>query len=111
MLPKSHISSTKNITLPRLELKAAVIAAHLAKFISTTLQLALEVRLWSDSQISLHWIFSNKQLKPFVANRAQEINNLFPSNKWGYCPTTDNAADLLTRGITSTQFQSSQLWV
>ena len=82
VMAKSHVSPLKSITLPRLELKAAVIAAHLAKFILTTLQPTLnevEVRLWSDSQIVLHWIFSGKQL--LVANRIQEINTLFPNTK------------------------------
>ena len=106
------MAKSRDITLPRLELKAAVIAAHLAKFLITTLDNVkkAQVRLWSDSQIVLHWIFSNKQLKPFVANRVQEINTLFPCTQWGYCPTEDNAADLLTRGITSTQSQLSHLW-
>ena len=58
----------------------------------------------------LHWIFSNKPLKQFVANRVQVIHDLFPASSWSYCHTTENAADLLTRGITHTQLKSSQLW-
>ena len=38
------------------------------------------------------------------------IHDLFPASSWSYCHTTDNAADLLTRGITHTQLESSQLW-
>ena len=113
VMAKSRVSPIKDTTLPRLELRAAVTAAHLAQFIVSTLQIQLSdirVRLWSDSQITLHWIFSNKQLKPFVANRVKEICSLFPTSVWGYCHTTDNAADLLTRGITPTQLQFSSLW-
>jgi len=80
-MAKSCVSPLKDITLPRLELKAAVVAANLSSFILNALQHALkkaEVRLWSDSQIVLHWLFSDKQLKPFVANRVQEISALFP---------------------------------
>ena len=113
VMAKSHVSPLKNLTLPRLELKAAVIAAHLATFIVSALQVHItniRVKLWSDSQIVLHWISSHKQLKQFVANRIQEILSLFPTTAWSYCHTTDNAADLLTRGITSTQLASSQLW-
>jgi len=29
---------------------------------------------------------------------------------WQYCPTQDNPADLLTRGISSSQLMSSTLW-
>ena len=113
VMAKSRVSPLKGTTLPRLELRAAVTAAHLAKFIISTLQPQLgdvNIRLWSDSQITLHRIFSNKQLKPFVANRVEEICSLFPTSVWGYCQTGDNAADLLTRGITPSQLQSSLLW-
>jgi len=110
IMAKSRVSPLKDTIL---ELKGAVIAANLAKCIITTLQPTLKgaaVRLWSDSQIVLHWIFSDKQLKPFVANRVQEISSLFPCTQWRFCPTDDNSADLLTQGITATHFQSSQLW-
>jgi len=113
VMAKSRVSPLKSTTLPRLELRATVIAAHLAKYIISTIQPQLNevnIRLWSDSQITLHWIFSSKQLQPFVANRVQEIRSLFPVSVWGYCNTDDNAADLLTRGITPSQLQSSSLW-
>ena len=58
----------------------------------------------------LHWMFSSKQLKLFVANRVKEIHSLFPTSVWGCCQTTDNAADLLTHGITPAQLQCSMLW-
>ena len=45
--------------------------------------------------------------KPFVVNRIREI---CPNSVWSYCPTDDNAADLLTQGISSIQLQSSSLW-
>jgi len=113
VMAKSRVSPLKTTTLPRLELRAAVMAAQLAEFIQSTLQHHfnnIEVKLWSDSHITLHWILSKKQLKPFIANRVREICTLFPTSVWGYCPTDDNAADLLTRGITPTQLISSTLW-
>ena len=113
VMAKSRVAPLKNLTLPRLELKAAVVAAQLATCIVDPLLTHLaniRVKLWSDSQIVLHWIFSNKPLKQFVANRVQVIHDLFPASSWSYCHTTENAADLLTRGITHTQLKSSQLW-
>jgi len=53
IMAKSRVSPLKDTTLPRLELKGAVIAANLAKCIITTLQPIVKgvvVRLWSDSQ-------------------------------------------------------------
>ena len=60
VLAKSHISPLKDTTLLRLELCAAVTASYLARFIVSTLNVQISVKLWSDSQIVLHWIFSSK---------------------------------------------------
>ena len=113
VMAKSRVAPIKVLTLPQLELMAALIGARLASFIHNAIKNryeALEVHLWSDSQIVLHWLRSHKQLKQFVANRVKSIKDLFPSTIWHYCPTTDNPADLLTRGITTTQMHSSALW-
>ena len=70
----------------------------------------ISIHLWSDSQIVLHWLHSHKKLKQFVASRIQEITELFSSTAWRYCPTVDNPADLLTRGINATSLAASMLW-
>ena len=88
VMAKSRVSPLKATTLPHLELRAAVITAQLAHFIHSMLKHQLDninIKLWSDSQIILHWIFSMKQLKPFVANRVREICSLFPTSVWDYC--------------------------
>ena len=69
----------------------------------------ISVHLWSDSQIVLYWIHSEKKLKQFVAHQVQEITQTFPITLWNYCPTGDNPADLLTRGTTSAALSTS-LW-
>jgi hypothetical protein len=68
------------------------------------------VFLWSDSQIVLHWLHSTKQLKPYVASRIAEIKTLTSIENLKYCPTKDNPADLLTRGITTNQLNASEIW-
>ena len=67
----------------------------------------MSIQLWSDSQIVLHWLHSQKKLKQFISNRIKEINQTMPNAKWEYCPTKDNPADLLTRGISYKAFESS----
>ena len=92
---------------------AALIGTRLANFVSCALKPRypnLKVQLWSDSAIVLHWLHSTKQLKPFIGNRTREIKNLFPVSLWSHCPTKDNPADLLTRGISATEFHTSTLW-
>jgi len=53
---------------------------------------------------SLYWIHSSKRLPEFVAHRVSEINPLLPFASWHYCLSSDNPADLLTRGLTFMQF-------
>ena len=51
-----------------------------------------------------------KKLHQFVSHRVTEIRQLSSTATWKYCPTEENPADLLTRGITVAQIQSSLLW-
>ena len=109
-MAKSRVAPTrKQLTLPELELMAALTAAHLVSYLQEQLQVT-RVTLWSDSQIVLHWLNSTKILKPFISNRIQEVKKLTSISSWKYCPTTDNPSDLLTRGITADQLKASSLW-
>ena len=111
IMAKTRVAPLKELTLPRLELMAAVVATRVSVFIIASLSLQeTPLYLWSDSQIVLHWIQQKKKLTPFVSNRVAEIQRLASTAIWGYCPTEDNPADLLTRGITAKSLQSSTLW-
>jgi len=89
----------------------ALTAARLSDFIVQTLHaLTLLTHHWSDSQITLHWIKGQKWTDIFVTHRVTEILNFSRPDHWQYCPTEDNPADLLTRGISSSQLRSSMLW-
>ena len=109
---KSRVAPLKPLTLPKLELMGALTAARLCNFIVQALHsLSLSTYFWSDSQITLHWIMGEKRTNAFVAHRVVEILNLSGPDHWRYCPTQDNPADLLTRGIipTARQCIKSQL--
>ena len=111
-MAKAQVAPFKNITLPRLELMAALIGARLCSFVLVSLSDLhfQQVFMWSDNQITLHWIFSEKKLPIFVANRVQEIHKLLPNATWHYCPTVCNPADLVTRGILFQELYNSDLW-
>jgi len=129
MLQSTH-STSKSRAAPlkphTLELMAAVVASQLCSFVIKSLHTTFSVCFWSDRQIVLSWIFSNKKLKrsdrqivlswifsnkklkPFVSDRVAEIR--FVSTTWRHCPSADNPADLLTRGITADQPCNSSKW-
>ena len=64
-------AAIKQHILPRLELMAAVTAARLYFYITTSLGVSFIVCLWSDSQIVLAWINSKNFLKPFVKSSSR----------------------------------------
>ena len=109
-MSKTRVAPVKELTLPQLELMAAVIGARLTRHLLSALE-CKSATLWSDSQIVLQWLKSTKPLKRFISNRVKEIHDLTASYEWKYCSTTVNPADLLTRGITSQQLKSNTLWI
>ena len=83
---------------------AALTTARLASFVKKALEQrysTLEIYMWSDSEIVLHWLNSDKILKQFVANRVQEIKQLVPATHWNYCPL--NPISLIYLLVASTQ--------
>ena len=113
IMSKTRVAPIKALSLPRLELMAAVVGTRLYKFIIASLPQhysCIPVFMWSDSQIVLYWILNQRKLKPFVASRIQEINNSVAASSWRYCPTQHNPADLVTRGISYKTFAQCTLW-
>ena len=108
---KTQVAPLKELTIPRLELMAVLVASRLTNFVTNAIPVPnLSVFMWSDSQIVLHWIKSQKPLPMFVRSRISEIYSLLPSAIWNHCPTADNPANLLSRGTTAELLMSSQLW-
>ena len=52
---------------------------------------------WLDSSVALYWIRGQGLHKQFVWNRVQKINS-HHGVTWRYVPTTENPADLGSRG-------------
>lgn len=109
---RSKVAPIKKLTIPCLELSAAVMGVKLAPFIKEALQLgSIPTYFWSDSQIVIHWINRNPQaLEVFVANRVAVIQELSDKEQWKHISGIDNPADMLTRGATTEELINSKLW-
>ena len=106
---KARVAPTKRMTIPRLELTAAVVAAKLAHKIRKELSIEItEEHYWSDSQVALAYINNEaSRFHLFVANRVQLIREITCVDHWHYIPTTENPADLASRGSTVEQLINS----
>ena len=82
-MAKSRVALLKPLTLPKLELMGALIAARLCDFIVQALRpLTLLTHFWSDSQITLHWVKGEKRTDTFVTHRVTEILSLSRPDQW-----------------------------
>lgn len=66
---------------------------------------------WTDSQIVWWWINGeSKHFKQFVQNRVQKIRSVWSKERWRYCPSELNPADIASRGAKISVIASSDLW-
>ncbi|XP_066153278.1 uncharacterized protein [Euwallacea fornicatus] len=109
---KTRVAPLKGVTMPRLELSAALVAAQLCKIVVKALEIdSIATYFWSDSTIALAWIrSSSSEWKPFVSNRVAEIQDITDLASWGYVNTSDNPADILSRGLSPGELVNNKLW-
>lgn len=109
---RSRVAPRKQMSIPRLELSAALTGAQLARVIETELAVPPEhITLWSDSTTVLHWIKSEScRYKVFVGTRVAEIQNLTNPVQWRYVDTLSNPADDITRGLTLQEMVQDHRW-
>lgn len=104
---KSRVAPLKRLTIPRLELQGAVLAARLSCTILEELTLKTDkVMFMIDSTIVLGWIESNARgVKPFVSEKVSEIQTVTDPTQWFYVPEEHNVADDVSRGISVGQLK------
>ncbi|XP_033646408.1 uncharacterized protein LOC117305638 [Asterias rubens] len=106
---KSRVAPLKALTIPRLELQAALLATRLyASVVRETSNEFERAIFLSDSVIVLSWIRGqSRQYKSFVANRVAEIQSQTDPSDWRHVPGEHNVADKISRGVKVEQLQGT----
>ena len=109
---KTKVAPLQSLSIPRLELMAAVLGKRLALSIAKILNIDRKlITFWTDSTSVIWWIRGySRQFKPFIANRIGEIQTSTNPDKWRYVPAKENSADYLTRGATVAELSQLKVW-
>ena len=110
VMGKSRLAPLKPVTIPRMELSAAVVATRLDRITRQELSLPVDQSyFWTDSTCVLRYIENEaRRFQTFVANRIATIREASSPCQWRYVDTQSNPADEASRGVS---VDSLQRWI
>ena len=110
VIAKSRLAplNMNTLSIPKLELQAAVIAARLKTTVISELTFKPHsVYIWSDSKTVLRYIKNeHKHFPRHVMHRVNEIREITSSKDWYYIPSELNIADICTRPMPLSKYQT-----
>ena len=106
------LAPLKAMTIPRMELSAAVLATRLDQMIRRELDLLVDgSTFWTDSTCILQYIENkDKRFQIFVANHVSAIFDQSKATQWWYVETSPNPADEASRGMTVDVLLRNDCW-
>ena len=109
---KSPAKPENRMTIPRLELRAALIAARMIRSVAEELDIPIDrCFAWSDAKIVLSWIYSSEPVgNSLIEGSITQIQELLPPKAWRYVSTNDNPADIASRGTIPSLLAQKRSW-
>ena len=113
VIGKSRVAPLKVMSITRLELTTAVVAAKLHKFIFVELdQKQAASYFWTDNMTVLSYLSNTaKRFKIFVAHRVDIIHHLTKRCEWNYVPSALNPVDLASGGVKPQDAEKLEVWL
>ncbi|XP_070183219.1 uncharacterized protein [Littorina saxatilis] len=110
VVAKARVAPLRHVTVPRLELTAAVLSVKMARFLQEELDFeSIEHFFWTDSMIVLAYLKNeSKRFHVFVANRVQQIRQFSQASQWNHVSTKENPADYASRGLSVSDLMTSE---
>tara|TARA_B110001454_G_scaffold196478_1_gene199376 strand:- start:542 stop:6220 length:5679 start_codon:yes stop_codon:yes gene_type:complete len=112
LFAKSKLAPMKAITIPRLELNAALLAARMKAFVIQHVSHKFtKVYCITDSEIVRAMIQKESYgFNTFVAVRIGEIQEVTDQSSWFWIEGVSNIADIITRGCQPSDMNSESIW-
>ncbi|XP_062710881.1 uncharacterized protein LOC134288963 [Aedes albopictus] len=109
---KTRVAPLKFVSIPRLELQAAVVGTRLAKSIQEGHSIRIMQRyFWTDAADVLCWLRSDhRTYSQFVAFRISDILESSDISEWKYVPTKENVADEGTKIQRQIRLDAESRW-
>ena len=113
VMGKSRLSPLKPVTIPRMELSAAVLSTRLDRMIREELEYRIDDSVfWTDSTCVLRYVENDeKRYETFVANRVSAIREQSLPSQWRYVQTELNPADDASRGMSADDIVKPTRWL
>ena len=114
VIRKSPVTSTKFVSIPRLELAAAALSVKISLLLrkELTIHPIIKEYFWTDSKVVLAYLNNDvKRFKVYVANRVQLIRDHSDPMQWNYIESNKNPADDTSRGVLPSNAAKVKRWV
>ena len=113
VMGKSRVVPVKPVTIPRLELAAAVMSIKVASVLNQELDFEnIKHVYWTDSKVVLGYISNEaRRFHVYVANRVQQIKAHSNTSQWKYVNSSENPADIASRGLNADELVNNSVWL
>ena len=113
VMGKSRVVPSKSTTtIVRSELTAATVSTSIAALVRQELDISdLKVTYWVDSNVVLGYIRNDcRRYRTYVGNRKRKINAYTPKKAWKRVKSSENPADVASRGVSPDEQGKVDLW-